>query len=160
MISCYMNRFGKIDNIVIKLSGDFSKSQEILDYDDVIYLVLQATGLPYSIADVYSAVTSVNENNYWNGWLFGITVYLDPYSVSAMYNIMSSYDFNDDDPYSVMSLFDTACDTNYVGACVPIVNYDLNCEDIGVRNFFVIGNDVHRFDGDGNGVCCEPYPIQ
>jgi len=99
------------------------------------------------------------EKNAWNGWLYGITSRLDPYSVSVVFNIMSSYDYNEDDPYSVMNLFDGPCDPNYVGACVPVVDYDLDCSDIGIRNFFVTGTDKHRFDGDGNGVCCEPYPI-
>ena len=47
-----------------------------------------------------------------------------------------------------------ACDPNYTGACVPIVPYDLDCADIDgpVR---VVGDDIHRFDGDGNGYGCE-----
>lgn len=159
MISCNFNRYGKIHSIVIKLSGSFTKDQDVLTFDDVLTLVLQATGLPYDWEDIYSAVKSVDEKNAWNGWLYGITSRLDPFSVSVIFNIMSSYDFNEDDPYSVMKLFDGPCDSNYVGACVPVVDYDLNCSDIGLRNFFVVGSDKHGFDGDGNGVCCEPYPI-
>jgi endonuclease YncB( thermonuclease family) len=47
-----------------------------------------------------------------------------------------------------------ACDPNYTGACVPVVPYDLDCADIDgqVR---VVGDDIHRFDGDGNGYGCE-----
>ena len=56
-----------------------------------------------------------------------------------------------------MKYYYNNCDSNYVGACIPIVSYDLDCSDIGVRNFFVVGNDLHYFDSDGNGVCCEPY---
>jgi micrococcal nuclease len=46
------------------------------------------------------------------------------------------------------------CDPNYTGACVPVVPYDLDCADIDgpVR---VVGDDIHRFDGDGDGYGCE-----
>jgi micrococcal nuclease len=46
------------------------------------------------------------------------------------------------------------CDPNYSGACVPIVTYDLNCADISGR-VKVVGRDIHRFDGDGDGYGCE-----
>jgi micrococcal nuclease len=46
------------------------------------------------------------------------------------------------------------CDPNYAGACVPVVPYDLDCRDVRgpVR---VVGDDIHRFDGNGDGVGCE-----
>ncbi len=47
------------------------------------------------------------------------------------------------------------CDPNYAGACIPIVNYDLDCSDIPDRNFRVVGRDIHGFDGDGDGIACE-----
>ena len=51
------------------------------------------------------------------------------------------------------------CDSNYEGACIPKTNGNLDCNDLnGMRNFFVVGNDIHYFDGNKNGVCCEPYP--
>jgi hypothetical protein len=46
------------------------------------------------------------------------------------------------------------CDPNYRGACVPIVPYDLDCADID-GPVYVVGVDIHRFDGDGDGVGCE-----
>ena len=46
------------------------------------------------------------------------------------------------------------CDPNYRGACVPKVLYDLDCADIS-GTVYVVGVDVHRFDGDGDGVGCE-----
>jgi len=46
------------------------------------------------------------------------------------------------------------CDSNYRGACVPIVPYDLDCADID-GPVFVVGRDPHGFDGDGDGVGCE-----
>ncbi len=49
------------------------------------------------------------------------------------------------------------CDPNYDGGCVPLVAYDLDCPDIE-GPVYVIGYDVHRFDRDGNGIGCEPYP--
>ena len=47
------------------------------------------------------------------------------------------------------------CDPNYSG-CVPMVNYDLDCGDIGFA-VQVLGSDHHRFDGDGDGWGCESY---
>ena len=46
------------------------------------------------------------------------------------------------------------CDPNYGGGCVPQVTYDLDCADIDgpVR---VVGVDIHRFDGNGDGWGCE-----
>jgi micrococcal nuclease len=41
------------------------------------------------------------------------------------------------------------------GACIPIVSYDLDCSDIPDRNFRVVGNDMHSFEGDGDGIACE-----
>lgn len=46
------------------------------------------------------------------------------------------------------------CDSNYSGYCVPIVSYDLDCEDVG-SNFQVTGVDRHGFDGDNDGYACE-----
>lgn len=40
-------------------------------------------------------------------------------------------------------------------ACIPIVNYDLDCSDIPDRNLRVVGKDIHGFDGDGDGIACE-----
>jgi micrococcal nuclease len=47
------------------------------------------------------------------------------------------------------------CDSNYSGYCVPDVSYDLDCADIGYNTVRVVGTDVHRFDGDGDGFGCE-----
>ena len=46
------------------------------------------------------------------------------------------------------------CDPNYKGTCVPIVSYDLNCDDIS-GSVSVVGSDRHGFDGDGDGSGCE-----
>ena len=56
-------------------------------------------------------------------------------------------------PRSTTSPATGKCDPNYSG-CVPRVAYDLDCADIDgpVR---VLGVDVHRFDGDGDGWGCE-----
>jgi len=50
-----------------------------------------------------------------------------------------------------------SCDPNYQGACIPFVNYDLDCLDIK-GPIYAIGTDIHRFDLDKNGVGCEPWP--
>jgi micrococcal nuclease len=38
---------------------------------------------------------------------------------------------------------------------VPVSSVDLDCADVGARNFQVVGTDVHRFDGDHDGIACE-----
>ena len=53
--------------------------------------------------------------------------------------------------------FSGDCDPNYDGACVPLVDFDLDCPDVE-GPVYVIGTDVHGFDRDGDGVGCEPYP--
>ena len=39
--------------------------------------------------------------------------------------------------------------------CIKSPPPDLNCKDIPLRNFKVVGNDPHRFDGDNDGIGCE-----
>ena len=47
------------------------------------------------------------------------------------------------------------CDPNYTGACVPPYPPDVDCRDIGVKNFRSIGSDPHRLDADKDGIACE-----
>ncbi len=47
------------------------------------------------------------------------------------------------------------CDPAYPTVCIPSPPPDLNCPDIGHRNFTVLPPDPHRFDGDGDGIGCE-----
>lgn len=49
------------------------------------------------------------------------------------------------------------CDLNYQG-CIPKYPPDLNCADIkslGLAPVHIIGKDVHKLDGDGDGVGCD-----
>jgi endonuclease YncB( thermonuclease family) len=49
------------------------------------------------------------------------------------------------------------CDPNYQG-CIPPFPPDLDCTDIkkmGLAPIRVIGVDVHKFDGDGDGIGCD-----
>ena len=49
------------------------------------------------------------------------------------------------------------CDHNYK-ECIPPYPPDLNCSDIkrmGLTSIHVIGVDVHKFDGDGDGIGCD-----
>ena len=46
------------------------------------------------------------------------------------------------------------CASNYEGACVPFVDYALDCPDIP-DPVFVVGTDFHGFDRDRDGVGCE-----
>ena len=51
----------------------------------------------------------------------------------------------------------TKCDPNYQG-CIPPYPPDLDCTDItrmGLAPIRVIGRDVHKFDGDGDGNGCD-----
>jgi endonuclease YncB( thermonuclease family) len=50
------------------------------------------------------------------------------------------------------------CDPNYAGGCVPVYPPDVDCADLdalGIPHVRVIGTDVHRLDGDHDGVGCE-----
>ena len=50
------------------------------------------------------------------------------------------------------------CDPNYAGGCLPPPPPDLDCADLdrlGIPSVRVIGSDVHRLDGDHDGVGCE-----
>jgi len=49
------------------------------------------------------------------------------------------------------------CDPNYAGACVPS-GPDVDCADLNARRFRVIGEDIFRLDGDGDGIACEGPP--
>ena len=52
---------------------------------------------------------------------------------------------------------DTKCDPNYQG-CLPPYPPDLDCSDIkrmGLAPIRVIGFDVHKLDGDGDGIGCD-----
>lgn len=49
------------------------------------------------------------------------------------------------------------CDPNYLG-CIPPYPPDLDCSDIkrmGLAPIRVIGRDIHKFDGDGDGIGCD-----
>jgi len=51
----------------------------------------------------------------------------------------------------------TECDPSYPDICIVQYPPDLNCDDIIYANFRVIGEDLHRFDGDNDGIGCESY---
>lgn len=47
------------------------------------------------------------------------------------------------------------CDPSYPGPCIAPEPPDLDCAQVGVTNFVVVGSDPHGFDGDNDGVGCE-----
>jgi len=47
------------------------------------------------------------------------------------------------------------CDESYPDVCIIPYPPDLNCADIEFKNFRVTGEDLHRFDGDNDGIGCE-----
>ncbi len=56
------------------------------------------------------------------------------------------------------------CDPAYPTVCIPPPPPDLDCKDISYRSFPVRRRsdpnqpDPHRFDGDNDGIGCEPPP--
>lgn len=50
------------------------------------------------------------------------------------------------------------CDPAYPTVCIPSPPPDLDCRDIPYRSFTVLPDDPHLFDGNKNGVGCEPVP--
>lgn len=51
--------------------------------------------------------------------------------------------------------FGEDCDPSYPTVCIPPPPPDLDCPDIPHRNFLVLLPDLHRFDGDHDGIGCE-----
>jgi micrococcal nuclease len=47
------------------------------------------------------------------------------------------------------------CDPSYPDTCIPRYPPDLDCADVPQNSFRVVGNDLHGFDGDDDGVGCE-----
>ncbi len=47
------------------------------------------------------------------------------------------------------------CDPSYPDVCIPPWPPDLDCGDISYRNFYVLPDDPHGFDGDNDGIGCE-----
>jgi micrococcal nuclease len=47
------------------------------------------------------------------------------------------------------------CDPSYPDFCIASYPPDLDCEDISQKRFTVLQPDLHRFDGDKNGIGCE-----
>lgn len=53
---------------------------------------------------------------------------------------------------------DGSCDPSYPTLCIPSSPPDLDCADIPVKSFQVVGDDPHNFDADFDGIGCEPLP--
>ena len=47
------------------------------------------------------------------------------------------------------------CHSSYPTVCIPPPPPDLNCGDISLRRFQVVGSDPHGFDRDNDGIGCE-----
>lgn len=160
VIMCFINKYNKIHGIKIVIAPWYLVEDDCFEASQLTGFVLLASGLLVHDYDL-GAVEAVKNNE---KSFLSINYYLKRYieSDNLVIELRSFYDANHDfkDPYARMEIFEEPCDPAYVGACIPIVDYDLNCSDITDRNFFVIGKDKHHFDGDYNGVCCEPYPLQ
>lgn len=151
--------YGKIGGISLSFPAPmYSKSSP--EIYTILGLVLKCSGLLFSEYD--DALTTARVKGRYVNDSYGISIIeagrYDTEEIDV--SIYDSYWFTnwEETPYSRIKKYYGQCDPNYVGACVPLTNGNLDCKHIGVRNFFVIGQDKHYFDGDGNGVCCEPYP--
>jgi micrococcal nuclease len=49
----------------------------------------------------------------------------------------------------------TTCDRSYPDFCIAPPPPDLDCRDIGSKNFTVRQPDPHKFDRDKDGIGCE-----
>jgi micrococcal nuclease len=47
------------------------------------------------------------------------------------------------------------CHSSYPDFCIPPPPPDLDCGDIGAKNFTVLATDPHGFDGNNDGLGCE-----
>ncbi len=47
-----------------------------------------------------------------------------------------------------------SCDDSYPGLCIPPAPPILTCDQVGIANFAVDGDDPHGFDADNDGVGC------
>lgn len=50
---------------------------------------------------------------------------------------------------------DAECSDEYVGACVPVDAYDVDCDELVESDFDSVGSDPYGLDADGDGVACE-----
>ncbi|MEM9452376.1 MAG: hypothetical protein AAGA75_28175 [Cyanobacteria bacterium P01_E01_bin.6] len=57
---------------------------------------------------------------------------------------------------AIQSERETSCDPSYPSMCIPVGASDLDCGGISQRNFTVFSPDPHFFDGDFDGIGCEP----
>lgn len=156
-IITWINKYDKIHAIKIEVTPWYTMMDDCYDEYELTDFVLHAAGLMRHDDDLSAPIAIKNREDFHLGRNFTVERYVeDVYlyvEINNVYHVDASLT-----PYTIMNIFEGPCDPNYTGACVPVVNYDLDCSDLPVVNFFVTGTDKHRFDGDGNGVCCEPYP--
>lgn len=89
------------------------------------------------------------------GWLASIAFVVIALTALAGCGSTSEQGRSSSDRATALGFTNVSCDPNYSG-CVPLVDYDLDCADIG-RAVEVVGVDVNRFDADGDGYGCETY---
>lgn len=163
-IVCFINKFGMIGKIRILFDPLYFVREDSYSDKEITRFVVFSTGLLFSEAD-YKAIDKINavgdealaRNFFIEKYTTdnGPELFLD---ISSPYRAVPGVD-----PYQITEMAQAEledgvyCDKNYVGACIPPDETDLNCAYLYSRNFFVIGNDHYHLDGDNNGVCCEPY---
>ena len=136
-----LNKYEKINDFC--LIGDITNIQDL--FNDFIFIFL-SSGVWFDYNNEYLSATQ--------------TLAKTAYFSSNNYILFRQVNNNDVShcmiPQTNTTIFNSNCDFNYSGACIPKDKDSLSCKDIGIRNFFVIGRDIYNFDPDHNGVCCEP----
>ncbi len=142
-----LNNYGSIHTIIVSIAED----GDLGAYWDIVGWIYLSTGLYFSTDNYWEIFEKFSSHPLYENEYFSMIGWFEESTEEFMTMISPNLERN----FNVRS----GCDSNYVGACVPVTTRNLNCLDIGVRNFFVVGTDTHFFDGDKNGVCCEPYPV-
>ena len=110
------------------------------------------TGIAY---DPINEMLYVNDKDRNNIQVFSVSDSAESTFGSSSHSGYGHEDGNDE-PKKSKSHPKHDCDPSYPEFCIPSPPPDLDCSDISKKNFKVVGSDPHRFDGDGDGIGCEP----
>lgn len=160
-IRCWEDYRGKILGIKIYIAPWYLLRDDCFEGYQIVGFVLLASGLFIGDGDLEAIEAMKNNEESFLSPNYYIKRAIEDDDLTFQISSYYDGDHRYNNPYRRMMLYDDLdCDRNYLGACITVSSKDLDCSDVPFRNFYVTGTDVHGFDGDGNGVCCEPYPIQ
>ena len=145
----------KITSIHVTFPKDYAAT------DFMVYVmtgaILDCTGLLYDDEDYGEAMSLIRAIGWYNNdSSYEVRINTDSKTQQVNVDYYDYWKATGRSPYDVTNYYKN-CDSNYVGACIPAMDYRFKCSDMGARNFFVVGEDIYNYDIDGNGVCCEPY---